>query len=250
MTPWEALAAPAPWLVPYDLERRRLLAAQRPGRSVAETLNAALDPRTGELAAGPLCFVAPQQQPAGEAYEAFIARTAAVPTRDNLHDLLNGLVWLRFPHLKRRLNELQAAEIARRGVGPTRGALRDALTLFDENGAWLQAPALLIEALRRRDWQALFVTHRSAWEQAQLTLFGHALIEKLARPRKAITAHVWVAQADDVAERLAEKPLPLPVLGVPGWCAANAEASFYDDPSVFRPGSASSLPTWDNPCVK
>nr|WP_265343094.1 MULTISPECIES: DUF3025 domain-containing protein [Burkholderia] len=27
---------------------------------------------------------------------------------------------------------------------------------------------------------------------------------------------------------------PLPVLGVPGWCDANAEAAFYDDPAVFR----------------
>ncbi|MBN3821090.1 DUF3025 domain-containing protein, partial [Paraburkholderia sp. Se-20369] len=29
---------------------------------------------------------------------------------------------------------------------------------------------------------------------------------------------------------------PLPVLGVPGWCAENAEPAFYDDPAVFRSG--------------
>jgi hypothetical protein len=28
----------------------------------------------------------------------------------------------------------------------------------------------------------------------------------------------------------------LPIQGIPGWEAANACASFYDDVSVFRPG--------------
>jgi hypothetical protein len=48
---------------------------------------------------------------------------------------------------------------------------------------------------------------------------------------------------DDLVSRnlMAEPPAsrafaPLPVLGVPGWCDANADAAFYDDPSVFRPG--------------
>jgi hypothetical protein len=50
--------------------------------------------------------------------------------------------WLRFPQAKRRLNELQA-EIARGGTGATRVPLRDALTLFDENGAVLDAPPAL-----------------------------------------------------------------------------------------------------------
>ena len=29
---------------------------------------------------------------------------------------------------------------------------------------------------------------------------------------------------------------PLPVLGVPGWWAANEAASFYDNRDYFRPG--------------
>ncbi|MFG5409680.1 DUF3025 domain-containing protein [Piscinibacter sakaiensis] len=65
-------------------------------------------------------------------YEAWIAAERAVPTRDDLHDLFNGLVWLAFPALKWALNRRQASEIAGRGVGPRRGAWRDALTLFDE----------------------------------------------------------------------------------------------------------------------
>ena len=74
-------------------------------------------------------------------------------------------------------------------------------------------------------------------------VFGHALLEKLMKPRKAITAHVWVVDemsdesvaASLTPERLQAKPfLPLPVLGVPGWWDGNSDAGFYDDVSVFR----------------
>ncbi len=262
------------WLSPYREDGRAVEAAWLGGLTVAESLNGGTPPSSaasagmhGEAgitaahapppAQSPLPrFVPPSSLPAGEAYEAFIHRTGCVPTRDNLHDFFNGLVWRRFPRVKRRLNELQAAEIAEQGVGPRRGALRDALTLFDENAALLQAPPVLADALRRRDWPALFTTHRALWDEATLTLFGHALMEKLARqPRKAVTAHVWLLPAapsaagpvDDAAlehrllptlapQVLAAKPfLPLPVLGVPGWWPGNETPGFYDDPSVFRP---------------
>lgn len=217
--------------------------------SVTQALNQLLVARAPiELAAGPLRFVDQDELPAGTAYEAFIARTGRVPTRNNTHDLYNGMAWLRFPLVKRRLNELQAAVIARKGVGPTRGPLRDALTLFDENGAWLQAPEFLLDALRQRDWHKLFVTRRAEWAQARLTLFGHALLEKLAQPRKGITAHVWclppgASPDEEVAvlrllqpDRMAARDyLPLPVLGVPGWWPPNDDPSFYDDTTVFRP---------------
>lgn len=202
-----------------------------------------------DLPAGPLRFVAADSAPEGEAYEAFIFRTACVPTRDNVHDLFNGLAWLHFPLAKRRLNELQAAEIARHGVGATRGPLRDALTLFDENGAVLDAPPSLWNALVARDWHRLFVTHRSLWHEARMLVFGHALLEKLQSPRKAATAHVLMApgagksiDGTDAAiastlepAHLARKPFtPLPVLGIPGWWAPNEAPDFYDDPRVFR----------------
>lgn len=195
-------------------------------------------------------FVPQSALPEGEAYEAFIHRTGQVPTRDNLHDLFNALVWLRFPQTKRRLNELQAAQIARHGVQATRGAVRDALTVFDENAAFLQAPDVLWNALVAKDWHTLFVTERALWREATLVLFGHALLEKLAAPRKGITAHVYRVSpascaltdwdtfvADDIsAEKLATKPFAhLPVLGVPGWWPANESPGFYDDASVFRP---------------
>ncbi|HEX6708332.1 MAG TPA: DUF3025 domain-containing protein [Albitalea sp.] len=224
----DALASAAPWWVPYEAVRRALRGAHREDMSVADLLNAADTP-------GVPRFVDHRELPPGEAYESFIHRTGCVPTRDNRHDLFNGLVWLRFPALKRRLNELQAAQIHGAGVQATRGAVRDALTLFDENAALWKAPAPLVDALRRRDWQAVFVTHRPLWREAHVVLFGHALLEKLEQPRKAITAHVWDG-VELSAEDLAAKPfLPLPVLGIPGWWPANESEGFYADPGVFRP---------------
>lgn len=245
--PWGFDTA-TPWMAPYAACASRGAARVARGASVAEAL--AGESASIALASGPLRFVPGDSAPPGEAYEAFIRRTACVPTRDNLHDFFNGLVWLHFPETKRRLNELQAAEIARDGIGATRGPLRDALTLFDESGALLDAPKPLWDALWARDWHGLFVTHRMLWREARLLVFGHALLEKLTSPRKAVTAHVLGAPGefpsiamDDATiaaslhpAHLAAKPfVPLPVLGVPGWCVQNENFSFYDDSEVFRP---------------
>lgn len=246
---WGAVDALAPWFEPYRADWRDLQSCGlTAGVSVHLALNRLLAQRaTGSLsgdapprlAVGPLRFVAPDELPAGQAYEAFIHRTACVPTRDNLHDLLNGLVWLARPVLKARFNALQAAELDRWGVGPRRGPVRDALTLMDENGALLQAPAPLWSALRARQWRRLLVELRPLWAQARLHIVGHALLEQLATaPRKPLTAHVLDAP-DALAlppEAWAAKPfLPLPVLGVPGWWTANQAPGFYDDRAVFRP---------------
>ena len=233
----------APWLAPYRDPGEAVARAAAQTGTVAAALQSAKPPGVPD-------FVTQDALPEGQAYEAHIFRTRTVPTRDNLHDFFNGLVWLAFPETKRRLNELQATEIARAGVGATRGPLRDALTLFDENGAVLDAPPALLEALVARDWQALFVTQRPLWAQARLRVFGHALLEKLVVPRKAATAHVLLLPAvagplGDAAlarcltpEHMARKPFaPLPVLGVPGWCGANETPDYYDDPKVFRPRS-------------
>jgi len=233
-----------PWLAPYHTCGERTSAAVAAGASVAEALQAELerDSPAIRLKAGRLRFVPAAALPPGMAYESHIAASACVPTRDNLHDLFNGLVWLHHPALKRQLNEWHAAEIERRGIAAERGAIRDALTLFDENGALLSAPSTLVDALRARDWPSLFVERRAEWQHASLTLFGHALLEKLVSPRKPITAHVLIVDEgrDPFAglgpQRLADKPfLPLPVLGVPGWWPANTVPGFYDDPEVFRP---------------
>ena len=206
----------------------------------------------------PFCFVSQDELPSGEAYEAYISRTKRIPTRNNLHDLFNAACWLRFPAIKRRLNDLQSAELVRLGVGSTRGPVRDALTLFDENAILVSGPAPLRDAMLVRDWHALFVRHRPLWSQTRMTVFGHALLEKLVRPYKSITAHaLWVdtEPADQgmsieswdtqlersltgrlTPELLASKPFcPLPVMGLPGWCAQNEAPDFYLDTEVFRP---------------
>ncbi len=196
-------------------------------------------------------FVAADDAPAGRAYESHIAMTGRVPTRRNAHDLFNSLMWLAMPHTKGRINALQAAAIEREGISRARGPLRDAATVFDENGALLMTTdATLPALLRERRWREAFVECRDHWSAARLVCFGHALMDKLTTPYKAITAHVLVIelpaeaalQALDLAVSTridagftTSALLPLPVLGVPGWCRANADPAFYDDPSVFRP---------------
>jgi Protein of unknown function (DUF3025) len=211
----------------------------------------------------PLRFVPQAALPEGAAYEQFIGATGCVPTRANLHDFFNGLVWQSFPLIKRQLNALQAAQIEAAGVGKSRGPARDAATIFDENAALLvvcddEEGRALVDALRSHRWrEALFERGGQFGGRAQPWLFGHALMEKLVAPRKAITAHASVVYADEgyfrlphdqqlgwldrrVCEDLAQGGLstshftPLPVLGVPGWWPGQDEA-FYADASVFRP---------------
>lgn len=133
--------------------------------------------------------------PTGMAYEQFIFSSGVVPSRDNPHDFFNALIWLAFGQTKALINRLQAKQIAALGVRATRGGLRDFLTLFDENALLLLADEHAIKALRQHDWQTLLVRRRDDWlgEAPTLTAipFGHALLEKLPTPYKAITAHVW-----------------------------------------------------------
>lgn len=168
------------------------------------------------------------------------------------HDLYNALMWLAWPRSKARLNALHVA--AAGAPEAPRGRVRDALTLLDENGAvWLSTDPSLDAALRAFDWRTLFVLRRAEVAgRVGLRVFGHALLEKLDAPYKAITAHAWLlplppdasdAEVDAaLAARLDATPLqpdalsPLPVLGFPGWCEANRDPAFYNDPQVFRPG--------------
>lgn len=242
---WPGLDWSAPWFQPFADPGQAVAARGQAGEPVHAVLNVSV-----AGAQPPVRFVPQAALPEGMAYERFIFEHRACPTRENLHDFFNGLVWLRLPQSKRRLNELQAAQIADRGVGTVRGPVRDAITVFDENGALLEAPDALWDALLARRWHRAFVELRPLWAQARLVLFGHALLEKLVTPRKDMTAHVWranaplasIGQADAWLARrldaatLATKPFtPLPVLGVPGWWPANADAAFYDDTAVFRP---------------
>jgi hypothetical protein len=252
-----------PWLAPLLPAAMQIVQAQ----DWRESINAA----TRELGllnhrTLPIQFVPQSELQSGVAYEEYISATGRVPTRDNIHDFFNALVWLTFPQIKVQLNALQAAAIAQAAVANAdaniiprhRGKLRDAATIFDENAALLVTRNLsLAEALRQHEWQDVFVERRAKFERdCEVWLFGHALMEKLISPYKAITAHVWVVQADDRFFSLSSQDkrisidamvsqqistglatidfTHLPVLGVPGWCE-NQNAEFYGDTKVFRP---------------
>ncbi|MCA3182265.1 MULTISPECIES: DUF3025 domain-containing protein [unclassified Cupriavidus] len=248
-----------PWFRPFAE-----IAASNPaliGGDLRQALNAhaAQLPDLRNARGMPLRFVPQANLPEGVAYEAHIDATGLVPTRDNLHDAFNALVWLHFPETKRLLNRLQAEAIARDGVGQVRGGLRDAATLFDENAViFVSQDVSLFDALRGFAWRDLFVERRDAWHtRCTVVPFGHALLEKLVQPYKSVTAHAWWIQAApevslDQLDRLLAGSLdaaagsgrlaggrsfaPLPVLGIPGWCDDNADPSFYADAGVFRPG--------------
>jgi hypothetical protein len=207
----------------------------------------------------PIQFVPQAELPSGVPYESHISRSGGVPTRDNLHDFFNALVWLTFPRIKTQLNALQARELEKGNSSQTqaaRGRLRDAATIFDENAVLLvTANQSLIDGLRAHRWAEVFVEHRKDFvQECRLYLFGHALMEKLVAPYKAITGHMWVLPeildgADSVIGRIdgqlgrqlaegltTDDFSPLPVLGVPEWWDGQDE-NFYLDRSVFRPAS-------------
>lgn len=213
-----------------------------------------------------LRLIAQEDLPEGRAYEEHISLTGGIPTRENLHDFFNAMVWLSFPKIKCQLNAMQAAQIEQLGVGKMRGPARDAATIFDENAALLvlrdtdEGRALLTHLMQHEWSQALFEQAHQFGQTWQLWCFGHALMEKLVQPYKAITTHckiVWlpVAQADAyfaldrieqaafldelVTQDLRQHALinkdytPLPILGVPGWWPQQ-DAEFYADQLVFR----------------
>ena len=205
----------------------------------------------------PLRFAAQQVRCGQWDYEAGILASGAVPSREhNWHDLLNALTWLAFPRAKAALNVVQCGELESR-QGSTRGARSDAATLFDESGLLLLGrTGELAELLAARRWREAFVARRLAWQDARAYAFGHAVLEKLLAPWPGITAKCLFLPVDALPEpgsppawldaALAEawrdgrvsRPVdlfPLPVLGIPGWWPANADAAFYLDVNVFRP---------------
>lgn len=239
----------APWLKPMRLLGEPVTLQVAAGVSQPDALNRQMQTSLSEAFRPSVWFVSQSKLPADVAYEQHIFDHQQVPTREGLHDFLNGIVWLHFPKTKRRLNQLHVAQITKTGIAPVRGPTRDALTLFDENAALMRAPDALWDALAAKDWSSVFGDLRHLWTESYLVLFGHALLEKLVQPRKSITAHVYrsypasdsIADLDEwmhtelSAEKLASKPFAhLPVLGVPGWWPANECADFYDDTTVFR----------------
>jgi hypothetical protein len=199
----------------------------------------------------------------GVDYEKHIFGTGEVSTREaNWHDLFNALVWCRFPSLKVAMNAVHVREIESELDGG-RGKQRDALTLFDESGVIVcSSKEKHLQSLARHDWGGIFKTEAGAWvDEIRVFVVGHALLEKLLKPYKAITAHALLLCVDQamqaqpretlipaldewVAESLFTGQLldspsclsPLPLMGIPGWWPGGEQADeFYADPYVFRP---------------
>ncbi|SIT44291.1 conserved hypothetical protein [Paraburkholderia ribeironis] len=253
-----------PWFAPFAVRGQRWQqAALTSYAALLTAMNADASAMRQTTGRGQrLAFIAQDDLPPGAAYEAHIASTGCVPTRHDLHDFFNGSMWFAFPRIKAALNARQSVAIDVLGVGPTRGDVRDALTLFDENALLFAcADPALSAALRGFDWHTLLVAGRAAWgASCEVRCFGHALLEKLMTPFKACTGHAWIvdvpcayfgwdaAARDAWLDQLVSAALldtealtsrmfaPLPVLGIPGWWPENESPAFYDDASVFRAG--------------
>ena len=201
--------------------------------------------------------------PAESSFESRTFHSGEVEVRFiNWHDVLNALVWMTYPTAKAAINGRHNDALEQEGAG-ARGAPRDALTHFDEDGVVvLSAAPALREMIRGFAWKELFWAQRQAvQEQLRFFLFGHALYEKalapfigmtgkalifdvqpavLARTAEGLRAevdrltalHVWNPQKLLRPRELA----PLPVLGVPGWWPDNERAEFYDNTVYFRAG--------------
>lgn len=263
-----------PWLAPFepwfgDTDPRGS------GHLDIERLNVLAGGRAVRLSDGrPVRFA--DAGDAGDApYELKIAQSGRVPTRTAgpgmLHDWFNALCWLRWPAIKERLNQLQAAAIRAGAVGGARGSLRDAITLFDENGAlFVSDDGEAIARWRNLDWNALLLSDREGFHaRIRVFIVGHSLLEKLLAPYKGICAHAllvappWprdgsharaavtlpgsspaVDALDSLDRRVAAQLdaralardcfTPLPLLGIPGWWRGNEDPAFYNDPTVFR----------------
>ena len=192
-------------------------------------------------------------------YEARIHRLGAIATRpDNWHDLLNALVWLRWPRLKAALNLRQVRDLELHGPAQ-RSRAQCALTHFDEAGVIVVLrDAALLPLWDAHAWSAWFDGAREAWADGRIAIhvFGHALLEHALEPGLLPTAKCIVvlderrgadtkpaaletALADAIvsAELLCDPQelRPLPLAGIPGWHAAGAGADFYARSPCFRP---------------
>ncbi|HEX7917175.1 DUF3025 domain-containing protein [Rudaea sp.] len=183
-------------------------------------------------------------------YEARIAECQQVATRaENWHDLLNALIWLRYPAIKSALNARQLAGIAT--VGPKRRTRAQyALTHFDEAGVIVQTSDPWLLALwDAHNWHGLFWRERVAWSDGRIRVdvFGHALLEHALQPGQLLVGKALVIMPGaDMSARVAHAigagellndPLelrPLPLSGIPGWHVGNADEGFYANAPCFR----------------
>jgi hypothetical protein len=197
-------------------------------------------------------------------YEQRIQAGQLATRERNWHDLLNGLIWLRYPRIKWAMNRLQCEDIG--SVGPRqRTRAQCAMTHFDEAGAViLCSDPALIALWDRHDWRALFGRERGAWgARIAVLVFGHAILELALQPERLLVAKTVALEVgtDEIAamavqpgrmqaaidRRVAaliearrclcdpQELRPLPLSGVPGWNVASVDERFFDEAPCFRP---------------
>lgn len=203
-----------------------------------------------------------------EHYSPRIHATGELQTRRyNWHDFFQFLTWVMFPQTKAQINALHIPHVETRlssgGDRGRRSPLENMLSLFDEGGAVvLASDASLLQLIRNFQWKPLFLERRAELaDKLQCITFGHALYEKALRPYIGMTANTILLEVDcaffalpqverlhEVDRRLASlfatgadyrEPRdlqPFPILGMPGWDAANADAAYYDNDRYFRLG--------------
>ncbi|MGH8090041.1 MAG: DUF3025 domain-containing protein [Rudaea sp.] len=216
---------------------------------------AALNARRSDEAAH---FVAqtPELLADGLHYEQRIFERGEIATRErNWHDLLNAMVWLRFPQLKRALNSRQVCEIAK--TGPKyRTRAQCALTHFDEAGVVVALRDRTLLALwDEHDWVGLFWRERAAWSDGRIeaVVFGHALLEHALSPAQMLTGKALaivlpkIANVENALDATVQairgglalndpqELRPLPLSGIPGWHASSGGEDFHRKAACFRP---------------
>ena len=263
-------AQSAPAFAPLREAARELLTPDWPcSADFNRLLEARADPVVN-AAGRALRFVAPAPRAVdfADKYEPriFLRGEAQFRTGD-WHDVFNALAWLTFPRAKAALNERHYRALEEQRASGERGAdnrsaLQDALTLLDESGVIVATcePALG-RLLTAHAWKELFWRRRADVHRCmRFYLFGHGLGEKMLRPFTGVTGRGLICEVarDFMALPLAEQLAaidgqiaqcvgasgegltardltPVPLLGIPGWCADNEDGRYYDNTAYFRP---------------
>lgn len=262
------LAASRPWLSAFDPKAVETC-LRAPLTDLITWFNAAAKRRGLRSGNGhPLVMVEHGEKPSDQAYESFIAQTGCLPTRDNLHDRFNALIWLHLPGLKASLNAGQAEVIAQQGYQTNRrGRFRDWATVLDENGLLVMVDSVddLAGPWAQHDWAWLLRTHRQRWLTGAWSVWpiGHALLEKAESLYAGTTGHVWLlewstpsplsihmaawelvdqtacralrGQASGLGDQSPGRFYPMPLCGLPDWTLGNDHDDFYADRRIFRP---------------
>lgn len=224
-------------------------------------LNELLPPGLRHPGRPPVRFISSEEHAPGP-YEPRIYEEGLVSTRpESWHDLFNALTWALLPRSKLAINAAHC-RVDTQDADSGRGALRDALTLFDECGVILACTdRRWLERLARHQWQDCLPGRIDFFhQQVTLIVAGHAQLEKFLAPYPSMTANTLLVHIDPETQALPRQQRltrldqwlaaeitggavlsrpaclsPLPLAGIPGWWPdLRQDEAFYADRSIFR----------------